>query len=212
VSQGPDLRWRLRWAGIGALVAPLLVALTWMLASIVRSPQDVLAEASAPPPSQITFPVERRSLDTTVVATATLDTATSVTGQLPIDDRARAQQAAQVVVTVLSGRVDAVLGAVRADGTFTVRLRQPVPDARGTTAEVRFISDHQAETGLVVPISALFTAADGTVAVVVVDGDHAEHQLSVTMGVQAGGFVEVTPVEAGQIEEGDLVLVSEPRS
>jgi hypothetical protein len=57
----------------------------------------------------------------------------------------------------------------------------------------------------VVPVSALFLAADGTSRLQVENNGSLEF-IEVKPGLSADGFVEVTPVE-GTLSEGQLVLV-----
>jgi hypothetical protein len=62
----------------------------------------------------------------------------------------------------------------------------------------------------VVPISALFLAADGTSRVQVEKGGKLKF-LEVKPGLSADGFVEVTPVD-GTLSAGQLVLVGYEKS
>lgn len=55
------------------------------------------------------------------------------------------------------------------------------------------------------PVSALSLAADGSSRVQVQNNGALEY-LTVTPGLSAGGYVEVTPVE-GRLEPGQLVVV-----
>ncbi|MEV4186652.1 peptidoglycan-binding domain-containing protein, partial [Streptosporangium canum] len=62
---------------------------------------------------------------------------------------------------------------------------------------------------LAVPVSAVVTSADGRPRVrVALDGDRTR-EVEVRTGLTADGDVEVTPVRAGELEEGDRVVVSD---
>ena len=79
---------------------------------------------------------------------------------------------------------------------FSLRLTIPVESTGGSV--------------MVVPISALFLAADGT-SRVQVDKDGKLEFLEVKPGLSADGFVEVTPVD-GTLSAGQLVLVGYEKS
>lgn len=212
MTKGPELSWRLRWAAYGAASALLLLFVTWSLTSLIRSPQDALADAAPPPPSQITYPVERRTLDADVLATARVVSAGVLSGHLPVDQRTTAEKATRILVVLPTERVAGRIDTIAADGEFRVRLPKRVdPALVGATVRVRFELLDTAEAVLVVPISALFTAADGDVAVVVVDQNGDQRQVPITMGLSSGGFVQIIP-EGDQVREGDHVLVSQPES
>ncbi|MFD9950682.1 peptidoglycan-binding protein [Nonomuraea sp. NPDC059023] len=62
---------------------------------------------------------------------------------------------------------------------------------------------------LAVPVAAVITSADGRPRVrVAVDGDRAR-EVEVRTGLTADGVVKVTPVRAGELKEGDRVVVSD---
>ncbi|MFC7531527.1 peptidoglycan-binding protein [Actinoplanes sp. GCM10030250] len=61
---------------------------------------------------------------------------------------------------------------------------------------------------LVVPLSAVSAAADGSTVVTVADGDGAQRRVEVDAGISGDGFVEVAPVN-GQLEPGDQVVLSQ---
>jgi hypothetical protein len=79
---------------------------------------------------------------------------------------------------------------------FSLRLTIPVQSTGGAVT--------------VVPISALFLAADGTSRVQVEKGGKLKF-LEVKPGLSADGFVEVTPVD-GTLSAGQLVLVGYEKS
>lgn len=198
--------WRVKWAGTGAAVALALVGLAWLLTSVVKSPQDALAEAAPPPPSRITVPVEQKALDLDVTVPGEVESARTVSGTLTVEDRDKAKQAAKVRVSGNGNSVLATLTNIEADGAFTLLLVKPLN--RGEKVKVEFLPGEQSEV-LVVPISALFTGADGDTDVVVVKNG-VEKQVTVTMGTAAAGFVKISPVTDGTVAAGDQVLVSEP--
>lgn len=200
--------WRVRWAGIGAAIALALVGLAWLLTSVVKSPQDALAEAAPPPPSRITVPVEQKALDLEVTEPGQVVAARTVRGTLNVDDRDKVSQAEKIHVSAGETTVSASLTGIEVDGVFTLKLIKPLDP--GEKVKVEFLPGEQSEA-LVVPISALFTGADGDTAVVVVKNG-VERQVTVTMGADAAGFVEITPAADGSVAEGDQVLVSEPTS
>jgi putative peptidoglycan binding protein len=79
---------------------------------------------------------------------------------------------------------------VRLEG-FSVRVTIPIESTNGAVTAV--------------PVSALSLAADGSSRVQVQNNGALEY-LTVTPGLSAGGYVEVTPVE-GRLEPGQLVVV-----
>jgi hypothetical protein len=79
---------------------------------------------------------------------------------------------------------------VRLEG-FSVRLTIPIESTNGAV--------------LAVPVSALSLAADGS-SRVQVESNGALEYVTVTPGLSAGGYVEVTPVD-GRLEPGQLVVV-----
>lgn len=200
--------WRVKWAAVGAGAALALVGLAWLMTSIVKSPQDALAEAAPPPPSRITVPVEKKTLDLDVTVLGKVESARAVSGRLSVDERDKAAEATEILVSVGDEAVSATATGIEADGAFVLKLDEPLQ--KGADAQVRFVPPAQ-EEALVVPISALFTMADGDTGVVVFEGD-VERQEEVTMGAEAAGFVEISPTDLGTVVKGDLVLVSEPTS
>lgn len=120
-----------------------------------------------------------------------------------IDERALGIKATGVVQTVASSpgtrgvdgfhfylevRVDEV--PTRLEG-FSVRLTIPIETTKGAV--------------LAVPVSAVSLAADGSSRVQVERNGTLEY-VTVTPGLSAGGYVEVTPVD-GRLEPGQLVVV-----
>jgi hypothetical protein len=79
---------------------------------------------------------------------------------------------------------------VRLEG-FSVRVTIPIESTNGAVTAV--------------PVSALSLAADGSSRVQVQNNGALEY-LTVTPGLSAGGYAEVTPVE-GRLEPGQLVVV-----
>lgn len=211
MNPAPAVYWRVRWAAYGAAAALALVALTWLLTTVVKSPQEALASAAPPPPSRITVPVEHRALDLRVRTTGRAVTRTTVRGTLSIDERDRVRQAGQIVVTGSGGRSIGHLKQTGPDGSFRLVLDSPVRAGPGRTVQVVFEPRNPTAIGSVVPISALFTSAAGKVTVIVVRAGQ-EHEVAVRMGDQAAGFVAVTPLYGDLLTPGDQVLVSEPTS
>lgn len=62
------------------------------------------------------------------------------------------------------------------------------------------------EEVLVVPVAALFGAANGTVTVIRVLADEQTERVEVAVGTSGDGYVEVAPV-AGALSQGDMVLL-----
>jgi hypothetical protein len=97
----------------------------------------------------------------------------------------------------LSGRYDVVVNPV---GSWDKRL---------WGADVR-LTVSGASTGvrqLVVPVSALFATADGATRVQVHNSDGSTRTVTVTVGVNTGGFAAIREV-GGPLVEGDLVEIS----
>lgn len=200
--------WRLRWAAVGACVAVAVIAATWAIAHLVRTPEQVLSEASPPLPSRITAAVTEQVLQPDVITAGRLTSATTVAGQLTVRDRSQNPKPDGVAVLFAAEQVPARLTRIAADGTFTVTMAHPVREDETASPRVRFTSPHANVTQLTVPITALFTTPSGDTAVVlVVDGK--EHQVRVTLGLQGAGYAGIAPV-GGVIRPGDRVLVSQP--
>jgi hypothetical protein len=219
ISDSPGAYWRVRWAVLGALVALALVGLAWLLVTVVKSPQDALASAAAPSPSQITVPVKERALDLSVTTIARLVSTDRVKGKLGVDERVRAEAAARITVVGPHGKVSARLLKIEPNGDFVLDLDSALPgdatsdDPLGADDSVRavFTPAESAASSLVVPVSALFTSSAGATAVVKVEGG-AEHEVVVLTGATVDGFVAVSPNDSGALGAGDEVLVSEPSS
>lgn len=200
---------RAKWAGAGAGAALAMVGVIWTVASLIQSPQDALASAEPPPPSVITAAVELRSLDSSIQAQGHLSSATRVTGKLLGDQRTRASRAQEVDVRINGVPARASLIKIELDGTFVLRLADAVPTDRPQVVDVQFEAAATAP-GFVVPISALFTAAGGHTAVIVVHNER-QREVTIKMGEAVDGFVQVDPIEPGELKKNDQVLVSEPR-
>jgi len=61
---------------------------------------------------------------------------------------------------------------------------------------------------LTVPVAAIVTTGSGTSYVTVVGADSKQTRVPVTPGISENGYVQVTPVQAGQLAAGDSVVVS----
>ena len=83
-------------------------------------------------------------------------------------------------------------------------------DERLAGAEVRLTVAAAATDGevLVVPLSAVFTGADGRVAVLRLGPDERQQRVEVAPGVSGDGHVAVTPVD-GELVTGDRVVVGD---
>ena len=77
----------------------------------------------------------------------------------------------------------------------------------GTNVRVTFTSAATSGSVLVVPVAALSSAADGQARVEVQNDDGTLTSVPVDAGLSTEGFVEVTPVGDGELNEGDLVVV-----
>lgn len=208
MAERPSAWWRIRWAAVGACVAVAVIAATWAIAHLVKTPQQVLSEASPPPPSRITSAVREQILQPDVIAAGQLTSPTTIIGQLTVNDRSQNPTPSGVIVLFADQQVPASLTHLAENGAFTVTLSRPVPSRGDPGVRVRFASPNSQVKQLSVPITALFTTPSGDTAVVVVR-DGIEHQISVTLGLQAGGYAGIVPV-GGAIRPGDRVLVSQP--
>ncbi|MEV6343578.1 hypothetical protein [Actinoplanes sp. NPDC051851] len=77
----------------------------------------------------------------------------------------------------------------------------------GTTVKVLIQVGRTGGKVLVVPVAAVFTGADGQARVTVAGDDGATRDVPVTLGLTAGGEVQVTPVGAAVLTEGLRVVV-----
>lgn len=90
--------------------------------------------------------------------------------------------------------------------SFTITPNKPLRRVRaGTPARVIVAVMTSPRPALVVPVSAISSAADGTVTVTVLREDH-QIVVPVTIGFTGDGMVEITD-EQGGINAGDLVVV-----
>ncbi len=85
-------------------------------------------------------------------------------------------------------------------------LPAPPLTALGTGVQVTFTVARSEGEALVVPVTAVATAADGTTSVEVVEGNGVR-RVPVAMGREATGFVAVAPTADGTLGEGDRVRV-----
>lgn len=204
------LGWRLRWAGAGAVIGMLLIGAAWGLTAVIKSPQEVLADAEPPPPSLITYPVENRVLQPRVAIPGVVIGPRQVEGTVPIEHRTDLERLTRTEVLVEGSPVrGSAPGPAGADGTIRIELDRRVEVSEGTEVEIRFYLDVPTSSELVVPISAVFTDSDGE-RVVVVLREGQQDQVGVRMGATVGGFVAISLLDSGTLAEGDEVLVSEP--
>ncbi|MGW3986863.1 efflux RND transporter periplasmic adaptor subunit [Streptomyces sp. NPDC004830] len=80
----------------------------------------------------------------------------------------------------------------------------------GTNVQLRIEAAASDGEVLVVPVSALFAASDGTTNVVRLLPSGEQRAVPVTVGMSAGGMVAVTPERGGALREGARVLISRP--
>lgn len=97
------------------------------------------------------------------------------------------------------------------DGGFTATVTVALSDEVATDAEPGssvevHLTLRTAPDALAVPVSALLALAEGGYAVEVDDGA-ATHLVGVELGMFADSYVEVTPTGAGDLAEGDEVVV-----
>ncbi|WP_243869320.1 peptidoglycan-binding domain-containing protein [Streptomyces liangshanensis] len=81
-------------------------------------------------------------------------------------------------------------------------------DARLAGQDLR-LTVQAASTGgkaIVVPVTAVFAAADGKTSVVVVDRTSHQRRVPVRAGASGDGYVEVRPAAGGRLAEGDRVI------
>jgi peptidoglycan hydrolase-like protein with peptidoglycan-binding domain len=112
----------------------------------------------------------------------------------------------------LTGRVSAIADTPGTSGappgTYHVRIDPGQGDltkASGVNLRITIPIETTAGEVLTVPLAALVTDAAGTVRVRVADGGRFT-DVTVAVGLAAGGLAEVRPVE-GRLAEGDLVVV-----
>jgi peptidoglycan hydrolase-like protein with peptidoglycan-binding domain len=85
------------------------------------------------------------------------------------------------------------------------------PEWAGKDVQLTVTSASSGADVLVVPLSAVSTGADGVASVVKAAKDASgppTRRVQVVAGLTGGGFVQVTPVRAGELAQGDQVLVS----
>ncbi|MFJ5094548.1 peptidoglycan-binding protein [Streptomyces sp. NPDC088557] len=90
---------------------------------------------------------------------------------------------------------------------FTVEPGRELPSALAGQ-EVRLTIEAAATDGkaLVVPVTAVSAGVDGRTVVTTVDGTGRQERIEVRTGTTGDGFVEVVPLTAGALEEGDEVV------
>ena len=90
-----------------------------------------------------------------------------------------------------------------------MRPSKPLPAAlNGENVLVTVKTGRTEGPVLTVPVAAIVTTASGT-SYVTVAGPHGQQtQVPVTPGISENGYVQVTPVKAGQLAAGDSVVVS----
>jgi peptidoglycan hydrolase-like protein with peptidoglycan-binding domain len=92
---------------------------------------------------------------------------------------------------------------------LTVRPSRPLPAALdGENVLVTVKTGRTEGPVLTVPVAAIVTTASGTSYVTVAGAHGQQTQVPVTPGISENGYVQVTPVKAGQLAAGDSVVVS----
>ena len=92
---------------------------------------------------------------------------------------------------------------------LTVNPSKPLPAAlNGENVLVTVETGRTEGPVLTVPVAAIVTTGSGTSYVTVVGADSKQTQVPVTPGISENGYVQVTPVRAGQLASGDRVVVS----
>jgi HlyD family secretion protein len=92
---------------------------------------------------------------------------------------------------------------------LAVRPSRPLPAALdGENVLVTVKTGRTEGPVLTVPVAAIVTTASGTSYVTVAGPHGRQTQVPVTPGISENGYVQVTPVKAGQLAAGDSVVVS----
>jgi peptidoglycan hydrolase-like protein with peptidoglycan-binding domain len=92
---------------------------------------------------------------------------------------------------------------------LAVRPSKPLPAALdGENVLVTVKTGRTEGPVLTVPVAAIVTTASGTSYVTVAGPHGRQTQVRVTPGISENGYVQVTPVKAGQLAAGDSVVVS----
>jgi hypothetical protein len=92
---------------------------------------------------------------------------------------------------------------------LTVNPSKPLPAAlNGENVLVTVETGRTEGPVLTVPVAAIVTTGSGTSYVTVVGADSKQTRAPVTPGISENGYVQVTPVQAGQLAAGDSVVVS----
>jgi hypothetical protein len=92
---------------------------------------------------------------------------------------------------------------------LTVNPSKPLPAAlNGENVLVTVETGRTEGPVLTVPVAAIVTTGSGTSYVTVVGAGGKQTQAPVTPGISENGYVQVTPVHAGQLAAGDSVVVS----
>ncbi|WP_259464743.1 peptidoglycan-binding protein [Streptomyces sp. TLI_171] len=90
---------------------------------------------------------------------------------------------------------------------LTVRPDSPLdPQLAGQDVRLTIVAASSAGPVLVVPVTAVSADADGRTVVTVLENSQ-RHRVEVTTGTVGGGSVEVQPVSAGTLHEGEQVVV-----
>jgi multidrug efflux pump subunit AcrA (membrane-fusion protein) len=91
----------------------------------------------------------------------------------------------------------------------TITPDQPLPpELSGANLRVTITAASTESESLVVPLAAVSSSADGSTRVSTIDSPNgAPADVPVTAGLSADGLVAVEPTKAGELSEGDLVVV-----
>lgn len=92
-------------------------------------------------------------------------------------------------------------------GTATLRLTSPTALGSAKNVTVTMTISLSKGTVLAVPVASVWTRADGSEAVTVLDPGGSRRTVGVTVGVSGQGYVEARPVAGASLHSGDHVIV-----
>jgi hypothetical protein len=176
------------------------------------------------------FPAHVVSLGAKVGQTASKSLVTmslgrpGIDGQLNPGDAALVRPGMSVTITdpvtgkSRAGKVVSVTNRTKTKGSISggiylpmkIRPNKALPSSMvGQNLSLRINAAHSSGPVLTVPEAAVFAGADGRTYVSKVTGPHTQVKVPVRIGITGGGLVQVTPLQAGVLTAGSVVVTGQ---